>query len=169
VSNRDGRFLSYGKDFTDYLKNEGVVICGPNYIGEMDGIKSKDIPLNTTAFNFRKIRNSFLFSLDNLYTNYEKFIEDFENSLGTISRLPKDLILISNGNLITNKNKAKERIFETFPDLDLGYLYKIEHLFKHNEEMDELFERPDDILSLWDGALTTFEQMIDAFIKKYPK
>jgi len=53
--------------------------------------------------------------------------------------------------------------------LDLGYLYKIEHLFKHNEEMDELFERPDDILSLWDGALTTFEQMIDAFIKKYPK
>lgn len=167
-TNQDGRFMSYTSDYTNYFKEQAKVLSGPNYIDEMHGLESKPSVLNRTAFNFRKIRNGLLYSLDNLETDDKKFVEDFEKSLDVVAGLPKNLVMMVDGKLIPDKFKSVERIKEIFPDVDYGTLEYVIYLLKNPEEIDDLFNDSQEVLRVWQGALTSFEELVKAFIDKYP-
>jgi len=167
-TNQDGRFMSYTSDYTNYFKEQAKVLSGPNYIDEMHGLESKPSVLNRTAFNFRKIRNGLLYSLDNLETDDKKFVEDFEKSLDAVAGLPKNLVMMVDGKLIPDKFKSVERIKEIFPDVDYGTLEYVTYLLKNPKEIDDLFNDSQEVLRVWQEALTSFEELVKAFIDKYP-
>lgn len=62
-----------------------------------------------------------------------------------------------------------ELLVQEFPGLDVGILKRIKHLYTHLDELDALYRKPEDVLKLWNEAMTFFEHLILEYIKKNPR
>jgi len=169
-TDKDGRFLSYTSDFTDWIKNIGKIISGPDYVREMKGLDFRTGPLHAAAFNFRRIRNGLLYSSFNLSLDKgENFRESLEKSMEALASLPKKLILIQQGILYPSRPESKRKITEMLPTLDLSTLEKVDFLFNRPRQLYESISNTGVALQLYQKVLTAYEEMLKAYVEEFPE
>ncbi|MBS3168745.1 nucleotidyltransferase domain-containing protein [Candidatus Woesearchaeota archaeon] len=165
----DGRFNSYMNDFEDYFVEEARLLIGPDPREYMFGESEKTGDLHSLSFNLRKARMGLLFSHYHREVDYESFIRNFNKSLDAASRGSKQILHLVDGKIRKNRFSGIEGIEEEFPEVDTTTLKRIKGYYTNPKDLDEIYKDPDKVLELWVVALTTFEQIIDAYIRKYPK
>jgi hypothetical protein len=169
---RDGRFLSYTVEYTEWIKKHGNIRSGPDYTKEMRGLDFKSNTLNTASFNFcgpRGVRNTFLYSLVYANGQPDEFIENTSSALEKFAKFPKKLVWLRTGKIIPSKDKAKQRLEKVLIDVDFAALEKVNSLLKNPSEFYGLFENPDDSVYLLTEALGCMEHIVESYIKHFPK
>jgi hypothetical protein len=169
-SARDGRFLSYTKDYTDWIIKMREVICGPDYVDEMKGFDFKSGVLQAATFNFRRIRNNLLESLIDLSKNPKKFNRELKKATEALVSLSRKIIYLEDGEIRGPRGECIRIIKERYPKLDLTTMEKINDLFrKPREFMGIIFGKNVDLqFSIYQQVLTAYEEMIKAYVKKFP-
>jgi len=167
-TNKDGRFLSYTTDYTDWVKESSKVLFGPDYIKEMNGLDKKTGVLYTSAFNFRKVRNSALYFMDRIMTDRKRFQRNVLKCLKNVVNLPKKLIWLRGERIIASKTSARKRLSEMLEDVDLSFVDRVNYLFGRPAELYRNIEN-ENAPGLMLDSLTTMEQMIEAYLKHFPE
>lgn len=167
-SSKDGRFLSYTPDYTNYLKENWEVQCGPNYIDYLNGLDFKSGILYSTAFSFRRIRNNFLNHIYDSRNNLNKFKERAEDSFGALISLPKKLIYLQMGKVIDLRPIAFRKL-EDMLDVDISFSKEILDIFNNTDKFYEFIENKNKILGLYSAALGEFESILKKYVYKFPE
>ncbi|MDD5133454.1 MAG: hypothetical protein PHD81_04450 [Candidatus Nanoarchaeia archaeon] len=168
-TNLDGRFLSYTKDYTDWIKNHGKVIKGDEkYISELNGHDFKSNILYSTSFNLRFLRNSLLKSRFNVKKNQDVLAKDFERYLKTFTGLPKKLIYLRTGELLDRRFVAQDKIKELLGH-DPFYLNETNQILSNIKKLEKFSKDPGIVISILTESLTDFELMIKEYVCKYPE
>lgn len=172
-TNKDGRFLSYIVSYTDWIKRGGVVICGPDYRQEMKGLDFKAGELEAASFNFRRIRNGLLYSSGDIIKGYNQegnFGTSLEKAIIGLKGLAKKLIFLQCGKLYPEASESFQRIRRMFPELNLEVLKKVNALLRNPRRFREVLESgQSEELKFYQDILTQFEQIIQAYVVKFPK
>lgn len=165
---QDPRFNSYNPTFEDYFRQEGLVLAGPDYRPSFRyGIPVYSDQPNL-VFNLRKVRQGLLFSEHMQRTDYERFLEKFEASLDGISRGSKQVLGMIDGKVHANRFSALNRIKQEFPNVDTEALERIKFLYTHLTELDAIYHKPEEAVNLWSSGLTFFEELLCAYIQRFP-
>jgi len=165
---RDGRFNTYDESFRDYFDEEGKVLVGPDYRAKFRyefPTMSEQTPVR---FNLRKSRNGLLFAEHNRAEDYESFVQHFVKTLDSVSRGSKQILFFMDGTLRKNRFAAQEVINDFFPEMDTETLTRIRQLYHHPEQLDRIYRQPEEMIGLWNSALTFFEEMIRGYIRRVP-
>lgn len=165
---RDGRFNSFTEDFYDYFQTEGEVIVGPDYRSEMVCLPVKKGEESTLSHNLRKTRQALLFAEYYRQEDYEKFLERFNGTLNAASRGSKQILYLADGRLRKNRFSALMEIPKYFPEVSIEPLETIKDIFYNLEELDKLYKNPCEVMRVWNSAATFFEEVILAYIRKFP-
>ena len=166
---RDGRFLSYGRDYTEWLKKEAKVVSGENYLGELNGLDFRSNPLQSAAFNFRRVRNLLFYSYHLAETEPKKLFEKTEVALESIAKFPKSLILLSDGRIIVSRKDAKKELETLVGNIDLSFIESLELLLRDPARFYSELENPYNSARLLSQGLECLERMILAYITKFPE
>lgn len=168
---RDGRFLSYDKSYTCYLKNKGEIISGPNKLQKFQDLENKFGELGSLAFNFRRIRKDFLMAYS--YLGSKEVIEKIEKAKSLLKILPRKLYSIK---ILSSENPNKY-------DKLSSYLYNnskrdsTEQLSKEYNSIDLCFfnslnkdipQNKGSQIKLWSEILTAYEEITKEYIEKNP-
>ncbi|MBW2988206.1 nucleotidyltransferase domain-containing protein [Candidatus Woesearchaeota archaeon] len=165
---RDGRFNSFTYEFKMYFQEEGKVILGPDYREEMECLRVKTGEESAISHNLRKCRKGFLFAEYHIWADYEQFLKDFIRTLNTASSLPKKILLMIDGITTWKKFSQTRKLQRYFPEMNLEPLERIKHLYTHPYELDKLYKQPNQILQFWGSALTFIEELLRAYIARFP-
>lgn len=168
-TNRNGKFLSYTTDYTDWFKDCADISCGPDYVLEMNGLDFKSSCLSSAAFNLRKARRSALKSLDNFATDIKEFQKSIIDSLELFAKFPKKLIWLQEENVIASRYDARIRFSEMLNDLDLSTLDEINILLGKPTELYKQIENSGGALDLLIKSLEGIELMIESYLRKFPE
>lgn len=160
----DGRFNPYTSDFEDYFKDESVILVGKDIRKHMKFKSQKSGDLHSLSFNLRKSRTGLLFSRYRLKYDYEQMLREFNKTLDSVSRGSKQILHLIDGEIRKNRFSAIERIKSDFPEVDIEPLKRIKRIYEKTDELDFLYAHPEELLPLWNQALTTFEQIVRAYI-----
>ncbi|PIN95189.1 hypothetical protein COU56_02070 [Candidatus Pacearchaeota archaeon CG10_big_fil_rev_8_21_14_0_10_31_9] len=169
---RDGRFLSYTTDYTDWLKDSAKVLCGPNYLGEMNGKDFKSGMLNTASFNFcgpGGVRNALLYSLVDADNNGDKFVGKVAKAIEKVAKLPKKLIWLRGGEIIQSKTEARKKLEELLEDIDLTPVDEINTLLDNPQKLYDELSNQDRAINVLAESLESMEQMVDSYLRHFPK
>ncbi len=166
---RDGRFLAYTKDYTDWIRRVGKVLSGPNYLEDLNGLDFKSGVLHNAAFNLRKARNNLLYSFDTINTDPNRFRERTEKVLETLAKLPKFLIWLRRGDIVVPRVRGREELRKMLGDVDLSFLEELEGLLTQPSKFYSELEDTDRALSLMVKGVDTMEQMVQAYVREFPK
>ena len=169
ATNRDGRFLSYTTDFTEWFKTSPIIMFGSDYLKEMHGLDFKSGALTTIAFNLRGVRNRLLESLDDLAEKPERFKENFVKSLDKVSGLPKKLVYLQTGEVIAGKTESMREFKRIFTQFDSRILEKAISLLHNPRALFNYAEDTENALHLWQDALTAMETMVKMYAQKFPR
>jgi hypothetical protein len=184
-TNRDGRFLSYSTDYALYLRMFARVLAGDPKLEDLNGIDNRYNTHESTAFNFRRVRNSLLMSYSSYYAGNEVLDMQFAKLIDQVKRLPKKMLqfglirdLISTGrkneihreiaNLVgkTSKEDALRDLGKLVGDVDLSFFDRIKD-YEDPETVRKLFA--DGILFLvWGEALETYESIVKGYVENNP-
>jgi len=165
---RDGRFNSYDESFKKYFEGESR-ITGQDYRSDITyELPTMDEQV-ALRFNLRKTRTGLLFAEHDRKLDYESFLRKFTKSLDAASRGSKQILSLVDGELRMNRFSAIDAIADTFPEVNTEVLSRIKMLYQDLTQLDALFEKPDEILSLWNSAVTFMEEMIRAYVKSNPR
>ncbi|MEK6846858.1 MAG: hypothetical protein AABY16_01680 [Nanoarchaeota archaeon] len=168
-SSTDGRFLSYTEDYTRYLKSRGLVVSGPDYIREMNGLDYKSGTLNSVSFDLRGVRNRNLNCLDRLEFDKETFIEDLRWVIRHVSKSPKKLVWLQGENeIITNNIQAIRRLQSILSNFDISMLMEFDGL-RRVPRSDRLWEDEERCLEFYRKGLESIEMMIKAYVDASPE
>lgn len=168
VTMKDGRFNSYDESFKKYFDEESR-ITGVDYRCQITyelPTMSEQVPVR---FNLRKTRAGLLFAEHDLHEDYEAFLTKFTKSLDAISRGSKQILYFVDGELRKNRFSAVEAIKQMFPDANPEPLLRIKRLYNSPNELDDLYKKPKDVLSLWNSSATFMEEMIKGYIETHPR
>ncbi|MBW2970248.1 nucleotidyltransferase domain-containing protein [Candidatus Woesearchaeota archaeon] len=167
---RDGRFNSYNPHFKEYFAEEGRILLGRDVREEFTyEIPTRD-EQSALTFNLRKSRQGLLFSKYLLDTNnYEEFLRRFMATLDATSRATKQVFHMNGNHALPNRFSALEELTAQYPALDLKIIKEIKHLYHHLDELDALYKKPQEILRMWNEAVTFFETLIREYLRKNPK
>ncbi len=168
VTMRDGRFNSYNPSFAGYFKDEAVILVGPDYRGQLKFEMPQHPEQGPLTFNLRKCRQGLFFAEYDQEHDYESFLRKFTKSLDAVSRGSKQVLFMADGQLTTNRFSALHRITQEFPLLDPEPLIGIKELYNHPEKLDALYTRPQEVLKVWNSAVSFLERMIGEYIKRFP-
>ncbi|MFA6023385.1 MAG: hypothetical protein WC781_04840 [Candidatus Pacearchaeota archaeon] len=169
---KDGRFLSYTEDYTKLIKDTAKICCGPNYLEEMNGKDFKSGVLNSAAFNFcgpRGVRETLLYSLINANMSYDNFIEKVSKSLEKVSKFPKKLIWLREGEIIPSRSEARKRLEKLLEDVDLTGIDKINDLLDNPQALYWELSSKTRAINLLGESLETMEQMISSYLRHFPE
>ncbi len=167
----DGRFLSYTKDYTNWLKNTARVVCGPDYVSDMRGYDPKFSVLHSAAFNFcgpHSVRNAALYSLDYLQQDYEDFEERVQDAIDRVAKFPKKLIWFRTGRIVPGRRESQRILERNLQGVDYSRLDEINGVLDDVRELDRRLGNPEEALRLLYNGLEVMEQMILAYVVKYP-
>jgi hypothetical protein len=166
---RDGRFVSYSKDYSDFLIRNARIVSGPEYHLEMNGFHFRSGVLHSAAFNFSGpggVRNAALYSLDTLQRDYDEFCELIEKAIDKVAKFPKKLIWLKSGRIISCRRKSAD-ILEKHLRFDKLKLDEINGVLDNVQELDQRLQDPGDALKLLFNGLEIMEEMIKDYISKY--
>jgi hypothetical protein len=169
---RDGRFLSYTEDYTNWLKESAKVCCGPDYLREMNGKDFKSGVLYNAAFNFcgpGGVRNALLYSLVYAEEGRDKFMRKVAKALEKVAKFPKKLIWLREGNIVTSRAKAKTRLEGLLEEMDLTALDRINALLNNPQQLYEELANQDNAVNILREALGCMENMVNLYLKQFPK
>ena len=166
---KDGRFNSFPPSFKPYFEDEGIILLGPDYTSQFRFELPTMDEQGPLTFNLRKSRQGLLFAEHLINTDYVAFIEKFKRSLDGISRGSKQIMDMADDKFRVNRFSALEGLVTTFPNINPGPLEKIKYLYKNLQELDELYKRSEEVTTLWNDSVTFFEEMIKAYVKKFPR
>lgn len=163
----DGRFNSFLPNFERYFLRETRTYFHDytprfNYMMPTD---PEQIPL---VFNLRKTRQGLLFAQYDLKTDYENFLGKFVKSLDGISRGSKQIISLLTQDFPFYRFSVLDSLEEHFPHVDIRVLAEIKRLYKDADQLDTLYQNPDEVLRLWNDATTFMEKLVKAYIEKVP-
>lgn len=166
---RDGRFNSFTDDFYDYFQDEGRVVLGPDYRSQMACLPVKTGEESVLSHNLRKARQGLLFAVHNRKSDYRKLLEGFDATLSAASRGSKQVLYLVDGHLRKNRFSALAELPRHFPAVNAAPLERIRDLFHHPEKLDALYMDTDELMNVWNDAVTFFEEVIREYIMKYPR
>lgn len=161
----DGRFLSYGPDFTEHIKAASRVVSGPDLRSGLNGIDYRADVLRSAAFNLRTDRNYALLLVDLLQQDPLKARERVMAAVDHAIKYPKHLIWLQTRELIINgreRNSAIARLLGISTDMisDLG-------------EKQTLFESDivdaEEYIGYHAEALECTERLVRAYIERFPE
>lgn len=170
---RDGRFLSYTEDYTDWLKENGKISCGPNYLKEMNGRDFKSGVLYSAAFNFsgpRGVRNTLLYSLVYTQEGEDEFMKKISKALEKVAKFPKKIIwLREGGEIIQSRTEAKERLEKLLEDVDLTVIDEINVLLDDPKKLYDKLSNQDNAIGILGKSLDSMEHMISSYLRHFPQ
>jgi len=165
----DGRFLTYSKNYVDYLKSNAVRKFGKYELKNMNGFDYKNPELTSIANNLNDVRKGFLYNNFNYYSQKRDFYEkDIKSPLKKLAQLPKQLINLSEGKLIEDKEEALNKFLKEFPNYN-GYFVKDVNKLMKDSVKYEAFLDEDGCVSFSLDCLSEMERMIKVYIEKFPK
>jgi hypothetical protein len=163
---QDGTFNSYNPSFENYFKDECHILVGPDYREKFTFMMPTHPEQGPVTFNLRKCRQGLLFANHDKKSDYEQFLRKFTKSLDAVSRGSKQVLFMHDGNLLKNRFSALSKIKKEFPQVDTEPLEIIRNLYHHPERLDSIYRQPDEALSIWNSAVTFFEQLIKCYLDK---
>ncbi len=161
---RDGRFNTYTAEFKDYFAREGKVFLGPDYRGKMGFEEEKSGDLHAMSFNLRKARTGLLFLEHELSKDYERVVGRFSKSLDAASRASKQVFQIMDGKVKGYRFSGLQRVKEELR-VDTSTLERIQGLYEDPGQLDLIYRNRQEMISLWNDAVTSFERIVGAFIE----
>ncbi len=168
---QDGRFLSYTKDYTDWLKKRAKILCGPNTLSQMNGLDPRYGTLHTAAFNFsgpRGVRNAVLYSLTNLHQSQKDFEEIVESAIDKVAKFPKKLIWLRTRKVITGRHFAQKKLETLLDSVNYDILSEINTTLDNIKRLDKTLTNPERALEILYKSLEVMEQMISSYTKRFP-
>ncbi|MDD5331505.1 MAG: hypothetical protein PHE43_01625 [Candidatus Nanoarchaeia archaeon] len=167
---KDGRFLAYTTDFTDWIKNKSILYSEQDYRSEMDGKDYKVGTLNHLSFNFRKIRNLVLESQTLLKYDSENFKLKVGKTVEALSKSPKGILLLRTGEIVDSKNISLGKLKKNIdcPDTYLKTLDKAFEMLKNPKLFEKTLKNKETSLDLLIETLEAFESIIDTYLKNFP-
>ena len=166
---RDGRFNSYNPSFQPYFERERRVVVGPDYNDQFRFEMPTHPEQEALRFNLRKSRQGLLLAEHDRTQRYERFIERFTKALDATSRGSKQILFMVDDCLRLNRFSALTELPLIFPEVNLEPLERIRHLYHHLDELDALYQKPEDVIALWSSTLTFFEEVIRGYIRRVPQ
>ncbi len=163
---QEGTFNSYNYSFKNYFETESKTIVGPNYVPQFTYGEYKHAEQNPLAFNLRKVRNGLLFSSYDLNKDKKVLVKNFNSCLNSTSRGSKQIMFMYDDKLRVSRFSAVDAIKQEFPEVNIEPLKRIKCLFKNTSELDKLYHKDDEMLKLYCESLTTFEQMVKAYLDR---
>jgi len=166
----DGRFLSYTKDYTDFLKQRAKIHTGPNFVAEMNGIDFKSGVLSSAAFNFSGpggVRNALLNSLDYVNSSNELFSERMQKALEKVAKFPKKLVWLREGEIIPERESSHKRLKNLLPGLDSELLYRVNSLLNNPGVLYQTLEDKEETIGLVSDALNCMESIIGEYTTRF--
>lgn len=168
-SSIDGRFLSYSKNYVEWIKERGIFLVGDNYFDKFNGFQFKDDELKTLSMNLRSVRNSVLNSgylIDNDYPSFELV---FEDSLSKVTKAPKKFVWLREGKIEPSRRKSLEIVRNILPCCDLDYFDFLNDLKDNPLEIDSLLLDPDKSLSVLLNSMNQLERIVNYYIDEFPE
>lgn len=166
VTNRDGRFMSYTDDYTDYLKTEARVLSETDFLYEMNGINYRHSSLHSVSFNLREQRNNLLIIGKDSEKKFTRIKDALSISLEKIRGLPKKLIFLQTGDWVFNKEESSEALKEILPDYEQDFLRYALELRREPFLLGDFKE--EEITDLYEKSITETEKMIREYIQRFP-
>lgn len=166
--NRDGRFLAYDNSYTDYLKENAIIVAGPDIVQEMNGMNYKRQSLESAAHNLRKVRNGLLTYFFDLRKNPERARKTSLSSINLLWSMPKKLLESLGKEVKFERGAFFETFREIFPEYDSE---KYEKAFVLRKDPNYYFGVLEDMDSAFDlslGFLNATEEMIKGYVKRFP-
>ena len=172
-TNNDGRFLSYTKDYTDWIKKSGKIIYGSDYIKEMKGYDFKSGVLYSTGYNFSGpggIRNTVLNSIYLLRNDKDEFQKRVIKSLDKLVKFPKKFLLLQGREVIPSRKESRKELSKTLEDVNWDFIDKVNLIFdKEAFKFYETLSEENIALDYLVNSLTCAEELITSYIKHFPK
>lgn len=165
----DGRFNSYDPNFKSYFNEEGRILFGKDYRDGFNFELVSHSDQTALRFNLRRARIGLLTSERVIKKDYPKFLEEFNQTLNSVSRGSKQILGMIDGNLRLNRFSALEEISQVFPEVDITPIKKIKYLYKNLKELDALYNNYSELIKVWEDSVTFFEQMIKAYLDANPR
>jgi hypothetical protein len=165
---QDGRFLTYSKNYVDFFKNKAVKISGKYDLEKMNGFDYKNSELISISHNLSKVRQGFLYNDFNYYSNKKDFYEsDIKSPLKKLVQLPKQLINLSEGRLIEDKEEALNEFLKEFPNYQGYFVRSVNELMKDSVKYEAFLDEEGCVAFSLD-CLSEMEKMIRVYIEKFP-
>ena len=161
---QEGRFNSFDPNFKTYFDEEGKIIVGPDYRNQFSYSIASHSDQNALRFNLRKSRLGLFFLEQDKANNYEKMLERFGKTLDATSRASKQILTMIDGNLRKNRFSALEELSRVFPDLNIEPLRRIKMLYHNLEELDRLYQNPNELVVVWNESVTFFESLVKGYL-----
>ena len=169
---RDGRFLSYTEDYTDWIKESAKVHSGPNLLEELNGRDFKSGVLYSAAFNFcgpGGVRNSLLYSLVHAHRDNDDFKERTLGALEKVAKFPKKLLWLRGQGIIPSRIKTRQRLAEILEDVNLETIDEINDLLANPKELYSRLEDLGESVRLLSSSLDCIEGMVASYIRHFPQ
>lgn len=166
----DGRFLSYGRNYTSYLQQHARIRSGPDLVSSMNGLDWRHDELHSAAMNFSGpggVRRLLLYLPYKARKSPQEYYENIMGALEKVGKFPKKLLMLRKRELVPNREKAVAQVKDLL-ELDLPEFEEINHLLSHSSELAEKINRRK-IMPVLYTALNCMEKMIEAYVKKFPQ
>ncbi|MBU0976926.1 MAG: hypothetical protein KKD18_00750, partial [Nanoarchaeota archaeon] len=177
-SARDGRFLSYTTDYSRFIVQRARDLTGNAKFEDLRETDNRFGILESTAFNFRSIRNGYLMICPLLRQNHcagsGELVREFTRAIDKTESLPRKLACLGiyrNAGekrydevikflASTDKTDAVKIMPEVIGEADLSFFDRLEKI--------RSARTPKQVISGWTQALETFEYLIQGFIQNNP-
>jgi hypothetical protein len=160
---RDGRFLSYTADYTDWIKSCAVLHSLYDYLGDMNGRDYKSGVLYSAAFNFTGpggLRNTLLRNI---------FVEEMQSALEKAAKFPKKLVWLREGIIVPSRTQAKKRLEKLLGGIDLTGIDEINALLSNPHKFYRDLSDINIAYRLLKQSLSCVELMIDSYLRFFPE
>ncbi|MEM2932874.1 MAG: hypothetical protein QW622_01525 [Candidatus Pacearchaeota archaeon] len=163
----DGRFNVYEPSFREVI-DSGKIFFGPDYRNKFH----YTLPLlNGQArlrYTLSESRKSLLYYR---HGKIESIFEHFYQTLHFVKRAPQNLLCMlgENYNWETAYEKIKQRNEFNFSYKTLETLNKIKHLMCDPKRLNKLCQNKEQVIKLWEDAVTCFEELIKNYVLSHSK
>lgn len=162
----DGRFLSYSDDFVDDINGTGMILAGPDLRSSLRGLNYKHSSLNGAAFDLRKARNFLLFAADNYRLDPKMFGRKAHSVISAAVKFPKKIVLLRGNRLLTKASDARNSLRDML-ERDMRDFEQLERFATVSER--DLARNYQLGLSMYCGAVSAVEGVVQAYIDKFPQ
>lgn len=182
-SSIDGRFLSYSRDYVSYIKRGGVILAGDTNWNEFNGTDNRFNTHESTAFNFRRVRNSLLSVYSTVYGSADKAEREFAKLIDQVKRLPKKIAqlglirdYIREGRIdevhdgiarivsSITKEEALKDLGKLVGNADLSFYEGIKD-YENPLMVEILLQKRDALLMAWVEAVGAYEEIVKGYIE----